>query len=214
MMRFMMKLHWISLAAIVRSRLLLAMLVLLAPVFTVTAAGDDRTGKEIVDAVCRECHGTGVNGAPKIGDANDWIKRASQGLRSLTAHAVTGIRLMPAHGGSAEATNLELSRAITYMVNQSGGQWTEPISKSAEKVERTGEQVVALACIKCHKSGEGGAPKIGDHAAWIPRVKHGLDPLVLSAIRGHGGMPARGGVADLTDNEVRNAIIYMFTGSK
>jgi cytochrome c5 len=33
--------------------------------------------------------------------------------------------------------------------------------------------------------------------------------VVRSAINGHGGMPARGGMASLTDAEMRNAVIYM-----
>ena len=64
--------------------------------------------------------------------------------------------------------------------------------------------------LKCHANGTGGAPKIGDRDAWIPRLKQGLDALVASAIRGHGGMPARGNKADLTDAEIRNAIQYMY----
>jgi cytochrome c5 len=57
-----------------------------------------------------------------------------------------------------------------------------------------------------------GAPKIGDKADWIPRLKPGLDVVVRSAINGHGGMPPRGGMADLTDSEISNAIIFMFNG--
>ena len=65
-------------------------------------------------------------------------------------------------------------------------------------------------CAECHQGGKEGAPKIGDRAAWIPRLKHGMDFLVRSAINGHGAMPPRGGMADLTDTELRGAIAYMF----
>ncbi len=75
--------------------------------------------------------------------------------------------------------------------------------------ERSGELIVKAQCSKCHQSGVNGAPRIGDREAWIPRVKQGLDTVVRPAIKGHGGMPARGGMADLTDNELRGAVIYM-----
>jgi cytochrome c5 len=119
---------------------------------------------------------------------------------------------MPAHGGNRNLTDLEIRRAITYMVNQSGGKWVEPISRKSPPAERTGEQVVKAQCIKCHQDGKGGAPRIGDRDAWIPRLKDGLDATVRSAIKGHGGMPARGGLADLTDTELRSAILYLFRG--
>jgi cytochrome c5 len=169
-----------------------------------------RSGKEVVDAVCAACHATGEHGAPKIGDAKAWSARAAQGLTALTQHAIHGIRQMPAHGGNPNVTDFEIARAVTYMVNQSGGSWAEPIDKTAPAVARSGEQVVQMQCAQCHRTGEGGAPKIGDHAAWTPRLRQGLEVVVRSAIRGHGGMPARGGLADLTDAEVRNAVIYMF----
>ena len=34
-----------------------------------------------------------------------------------------------------------------------------------------------------------------------------------SAIQGHGAMPARGGMANLTDAEMRAAVTYMFQQS-
>lgn len=197
-----------------RAQWLAAITVLLAvavaPPLAARAQAGDRSGKEVVDAVCSACHATGAKGAPKIGDKRAWRKRASQGLTSLTQHALDGIRQMPAHGGNPDLSDLEIGRAITYMVNRSGGHWVEPASASAMAVERSGEQVVKAQCVKCHRAGVDGAPKIGDKDAWIPRLKLGVDNLVRSAIRGHGGMPPRGGQANLTDSELRGAIIYMF----
>jgi cytochrome c5 len=174
------------------------------------AQGDERSGKETVQAVCSRCHASGANGAPKIGDKAAWSPRASQGLASLTQHALEGIRKMPPHGGNPSLSDLEIARAVTYMVNQSGGKWVEPASAKELVAERSGEDVVKGQCVKCHREGLRGAPKIGDRDAWIPRMKVGLDTLVRSAIRGHGGMPPRGGQANLTDGEIRSAIIYMF----
>ena len=80
----------------------------------------------------------------------------------------------------------------------------------SQQPERSGKEVVEAQCSKCHLEGKGGAPKIGDRDAWIQRLKKGLDATVREAIRGHGGMPPRGEKADLTDREVRNAILYMY----
>lgn len=167
-------------------------------------------GKEVVEAVCAGCHAKGEKGAPKIGDKQAWSKRAARGLTALTQSALNGVRKMPPHGGRWELSDDEIRRAITYMVNQSGGNWIEPIGKEGPRAERSGEQVVKAQCSKCHEKGVGGAPRIGDRDAWIQRLSAGLDNLVRSAIKGHGGMPARGGLADLTDSEIRGAIVYMF----
>jgi cytochrome c5 len=191
-----------------RAGLVAAALLALAQAGFTQAA--ERSGKQVVDAVCAGCHASGANGAPKIGDKNAWGKRASQGLTSLTEHALKGMRNMPSHGGKLDLTDLEIGRAVAYMVNQSGGHWKEPASAKDMAVERSGKQVVDAQCSKCHAKGEGGAPKIGDRAAWAPRLTQGMDALVLSAIRGHGGMPARGDKADLTDGEIKNAVNYMF----
>ena len=76
--------------------------------------------------------------------------------------------------------------------------------------ERTGEQIVKAQCAGCHEKGLHGAPRIEDRAAWIPRLKNGLDATVRSAIKGHGAMPSRGGMPDLTDSELRSAVVYLF----
>ncbi len=170
----------------------------------------DKTGKEVVDAVCGACHTSGALNAPKIGDKAAWGKLIAEGLPRITQDAIKGVRQMPARGGNPDLSDIEIERATVYMANQSGGKWIEPVSSTAKPAERGGEQVVQAACASCHQTGKDGAPKIGDRAAWIPRATKGYDIVVRSAIKGHGGMPARGGMADLTDAELRNAVTYMF----
>ena len=172
-------------------------------------AAAQRSGKEVVESTCIRCHGTGTDRAPKIGDRAAWKQRSAQGLSALTQSALKGIRNMPSHGGNMTLSDLELARAIAYMVNASGGKWTEPASAKELKAERSGAQVVKMQCASCHRDGKGCAPKIGDRGAWNPRLKDGVDRAVLSAIHGHGGMPPRGDRADLTDAELRNAVLYM-----
>jgi cytochrome c5 len=174
------------------------------------AQGKERQGKEVVDSVCAPCHASGKDGAPRIGDVKAWAPRASQGLTALTAHAITGIRKMPAHGGNTGVSDVEIERAITYMVNQSGGNWVEPLA-GAPAAGRSTESIVKAQCAQCHQSGKDGAPKIGDRQAWTPRLARGLDALVASAVHGHGPMPARGGMPDLNDQQIRDAILYMFS---
>lgn len=186
-----------------------AVLALTAASGTALAQSGERSGRDVVETVCAACHGSGANGAPRIGDRDAWSERAGRGLTGLSKSALNGIRKMPPHGGNPGLSDVEVERAITYMVNASGGHWSEPISRAALPAERSGEQVVHAYCYKCHEGGLGGAPRIGDRAAWIPRAKQGLDLLARSAINGHGGMPPRGGVASLTDNELRGAIGFM-----
>ena len=184
-----------------------AVLLGLAVAFAAHAAV--RSGEEVVHGVCAACHAAGTNGAPRIGDESAWKARAAQGLTSLTRHAIEGIRRMPPHGGNPGVSDFEIELAITYMVNHSGGRWAVPIDKSAPWIERSGEQVVRTQCVKCHGTGVDGAPRIGDRAAWISRMEYGIDALVRSAINGHGGMPPRGGMAQLSSEEIRSAIVYM-----
>jgi cytochrome c5 len=178
------------------------------------AQGPERSGKEVVGTVCAACHRTGEKGAPRIGDRKAWAKLSERGLTGLTESALKGVRNMPAHGGDLKLTDIEIERAITYMVNQSGGKWVEPVGGVTPAVERRGEQVVKERCAQCHEKGVNGAPRIGDRDAWVPRLQRGVDYLVRSAINGHGPMPPRGGMADLTDTEIRGAILYMFSKSE
>jgi len=78
----------------------------------------------------------------------------------------------------------------------------------------TAEQVYNTACMGCHTTGAAGAPKIGDIAAWAPRIEQGDDVLFEHAAKGFKGMPPRGGSSQLTDEDVKAAVDYMVEKSK
>jgi pseudoazurin len=81
---------------------------------------------------------------------------------------------------------------------------------SASSATRSGKEVYTAVCAACHSTGAAGAPKVGDKAAWEPRIAAGLDSLMNTAINGKGAMPARGG-QNIGDEELKAAIRYMAT---
>ena len=61
----------------------------------------------------------------------------------------------------------------------------------------------------CHGAGIAGAPKVGDKAAWEPRIKEGKNALDEAALKGKGAMPPKGGNTSLADADVKAAVDYM-----
>jgi cytochrome c5 len=176
-----------------------------------------QSGEAVYQASCAACHTTGAAGSPKLGDAGAWGARLKQGFDTLVKHAVDGFKAMPAKGGNPDLDPVEVARAVAFIGNKSGGKFTEPAAPAAAPAAataggpaRTGEQIVKQVCSGCHDTGKGGAPKIGDRAAWAKRVSRGVDAVTTSSINGHAGMPARGGMASLTDPEMKSAVLYMF----
>lgn len=181
----------------------------LAPPAATGAAAGSRTGEELYKAVCGACHEAGVAGAPKIGDKAAWAPRIGVGLDVLTKTALAGKNAMPPKGGS-DATQEELTRAIVFMTNKSGANFKEPAAGAKPAAsDKNPEEIAKATCHKCHETGEQGAPKLSDKAAWTQRASKGLDAVTKTVIRGHGNMPARGGLADLTDNELKGVIAFL-----
>jgi len=178
----------------------------------VAAPGKDRSGKVVVETVCTGCHETGKDGAPKIGDRAEWSKRASVGLGVVTRHAITGVRKMPGHGGYAALSDLEMSRAVAYMV--SGGKAIDTDKPYSSPRQIPGGNLVKARCSECHATGKNGAPRIGHMEDWKPRLQSGVENLVLSAVRGHNAMPARAGMSNLSDSDLRAAVVFMLVQPK
>lgn len=74
---------------------------------------------------------------------------------------------------------------------------------------QSGEQIYGGACVACHAAGIAGAPKLGDTAAWQPRLGQGLAGLVASVVNGKNAMPPKGGAPTLTEEAITKAVEYM-----
>lgn len=75
--------------------------------------------------------------------------------------------------------------------------------------EANGGEIYNTYCAVCHKSGLNAAPKMGKKAFWIKRVAQGKETVYKHAIEGLRGMPPKGGIASLSDDDVKAAVDYM-----
>jgi cytochrome c5 len=79
-------------------------------------------GQEVFSKTCVVCHGTGVAGAPKIGDKADWGPRIAQGKDVLYQHALNGFTgkkgVMPPKGGNTALADADVKAAVDYMAAQ------------------------------------------------------------------------------------------------
>lgn len=76
-----------------------------------------------------------------------------------------------------------------------------------------GQDTFKKVCAMCHQTGAAGAPMLGDKADWAPRIAQGKDTLYKHAIEGFNGskgaMPAKGGSAALSDEDVKATVDFM-----
>jgi cytochrome c5 len=96
-----------------------------------------------------------------------------------------------------------------------------PVAEAAPAVDAEaapaavdGNAVYMKACFACHGTGAAGAPKLGDKAAWAPRIATGMDALLHSALNGKGAMPPKGGQMQLTEAEIRAGIEHMVSAAQ
>ncbi len=82
------------------------------------------TGPQVYDVACNVCHGTGVGGAPIVGDVAEWVPRIAQGMDVLNDHAVNGFTgeaatpMLP-KGGRVDLSDQEIYDAVEFMVSES-----------------------------------------------------------------------------------------------
>lgn len=79
---------------------------------------------------------------------------------------------------------------------------------------RTGEAIYKTTCSACHATGAAGAPKLGDKAAWAPRVKKGDVALMTSLKNGINAMPPKGMCMDCSDDELKSVLAHLLAAAK
>jgi cytochrome c5 len=97
-------------------------------------------------------------------------------------------------------------QAVAARLQPAGKVEIKDASSAAEL--KSGEQVYAAVCTACHAAGVANAPKLGDAAAWAPRIATGYPALLTSALKGKGAMAAQGG-GDFSDVEIGRAVVYL-----
>jgi cytochrome c5 len=197
-----------------------------------------KAGDQVYAAQCAACHASGVAGAPKLGDAAAWAPRLKSGFDALLASALKGKGAMGPQGGG-DFSDFEIGRAVVHMANQAGGKFEAPkmpaapaaaaatptaapapapapapaaVATAAAPAAAKADAVPALytqACAVCHVAGVAGAPKLGDKAAWAPRLAAGVDGLTASVIKGKGAMPPKGGAMAAADADIKAVVSYM-----
>ena len=181
------------------------------------AAPGARSGEAIVQATCAACHQAGVAGAPKLGDKAAWAPRIKTGFNAMLQSVIKGKGAMPPKAGDASLSEDEIRRAVVAMANQAGASFKAPAAASKEKPvpeKADGKAVYDKVCVACHQVSVAGSPKLGDEAAWAPRIQTGTGALVQSVIKGKGAMPPKAGNPALSDAEIRAAVEFMVSQSK
>jgi len=79
---------------------------------------------------------------------------------------------------------------------------------------KSGEEIYNSTCLACHATGAAGAPKLGDAAAWAPRIAAGMDSLIANATNGLKAMPPKGLCMTCSEAELQGAIEYMVDNSQ
>jgi cytochrome c5 len=94
----------------------------------------------------------------------------------------------------------------------------EAAGAKVAQADDKGKKVYGGTCIACHAAGVAGAPKLGDKAAWAPRIAQGMDTLYTHSIKGFQGkaglMPPKGGNMTLSDDDMKAAVDYMVSQGK
>jgi len=76
-------------------------------------------GNAVYEKTCKMCHGQGIAGAPKTGDAAAWQTRVAKGKDVLYTHAINGFRgkaFMPPKGGNKKLSDDEVKSAVDHML--------------------------------------------------------------------------------------------------
>jgi cytochrome c5 len=122
------------------------------------AATPLKAGEDVYKAQCLACHGAGIGGAPKFGDAAAWSARIKTGYEALLTSALKGKGTMGAQGGG-DFEDAEIGRAVVYMTNAAGAKFAVP--------ERVTAPVAAASAVASAAAPDAGAAGVTAAAAQV-----------------------------------------------
>jgi cytochrome c5 len=153
----------------------------------------------------------------RAGAARLWISVALVVAIAAGAYGFMHAVQMDGMGAPASDAGAE-PRAGSARSKESETAPMPPLTAAGAGDALNGQEVFAVACAVCHDAGVAGAPRMGDAAAWAPRIAQGEALLYQRSLRGYQGkdgfMPAKGGRPDLSDQSVINAVNHMVANSK
>jgi cytochrome c5 len=151
--------------------------------------------------------GKGQMGAQGGGDFTDFEVGRAVVYMANKAGAKFDEPKAPAAGASAPAAAPAVAAATPAPAAAPVAAVTAAVPAKAEAAGAV-PALYTQICQTCHAAGVAGAPKIGDKAAWAPRLAQGVDGLTASAIKGKNAMPPKGG-SSASDAEIKAVVAYM-----
>ena len=92
------------------------------------------SGEQIYNTTCVACHGTGVAGAPKKGDAAAWAPRIALGEDALVKSVMVGKGAMPPKAGNPSLSDEQARAAIKYLTGSAEARKSAPAADAAKEV--------------------------------------------------------------------------------
>ncbi len=129
-----------------------------------------------------------------------------------TAPATTSTAKVNEGGDAAAAAAVAAAKTAMAGVQSTAATVTATAAPAAAATGAV-PALFTQACQVCHAAGVAGAPKVGDKAAWAPRLAQGIDGLTASVIKGKGAMPPKGGTT-ASEGEIKAVVAYMANASK
>jgi cytochrome c5 len=157
--------------------------------------------------------GKGAMPAQSGGDFDDTEIARAVAYMANTAGAKFAEPQRPAAAPATAAADATVQTAAAAPAVAAAAAPTAPQTAVAGAAASSGEALYKSACMACHAAGVANAPKLGDKAAWAPRMQQGVPALVQSAVNGKGAMPPKGG-STASEPEIRAAVEYMVSSVK
>ena len=185
-----------------------------APKFGDAAAWAQRLGQGYETLLTHALKGKGNMGPQGGGDFSDLeigravVYMANKAGAKFEEPKMTAAAASGAATAAAPAVAPAPAAATTTVAAAAPTATPAPAATPAAAKTGAAPPLYEQTCAVCHGAGVAGAPKLGDKAAWAPRLGQGVDGLVANVVKGKGAMPPKGG-SSASPDEIKAVVAYM-----